>query len=154
MSATWERCRGDFEADGSLRDIYIHAATAEVWEAAFEILVGRGVARFTVDGHAGAVPRSAHEALSLRSAASPLLVVEWAGIEVACHFFADDEVELDFVPNDVTDPERFGSLLGLVRDLGLATDRDVVVTPENQPEHWLLRYDRRADSVARKPPAG
>ena len=141
----WRQCRDAFEADGSLRDIYIVNAGAAVWELALTFLRSAGSVRFDVDGQPAALPPTARQALGLRIVSSPCLSIQRDGLEFACHFFAEEEVELDFLTSAINGPETFESLMSFVRDLATATDREVLVAPENQSDRAFLRYDPRAE---------
>ena len=87
--------------------------------------------------------------------ATALLSFKWGGIDFAAHFFAQDEVEFDFVPNDVTGQERLDALCAFLRELATATNKEVIVTPENSRESPILRvgssgpvtYERPRDAV-------
>jgi hypothetical protein len=142
----WHDVREAFEPDGMLLDVYVRSVDAAAWERAFAFLITEG-AEYTVDGHAAAVPMTAAQALRLRPVGSPLMLVRRYGIEYACHFFSDSEIELDFWPEDVDGPEHFEALVRFVRGLGRASGQDVIVTPENCPESPLIRYAAREDEV-------
>jgi hypothetical protein len=154
MIATWEACREQFESDGSLRDVYVRQACSEVWGSAFAFLSRGGDTRFMIDGVDAPLPRSHEEAFRLRPGSHPLLVVRREGIEYCCHFFSTEEVELDFLPQDVSGEKRFVALTAFIRGLGLGSRRDVFVTPENQPHLWFLRYEVARDEVLGREGAG
>ncbi|MEZ4410040.1 MAG: hypothetical protein R3A52_26730 [Polyangiales bacterium] len=144
---TWSECRDSFRSDGSLRDIYILNADASVWESALTLLRTAGELLFTSDGQPGAVPATATLALGMRQTARPVLTLRRDGVDFACHFFSEHEFELDFVPSDIDGPERFGSLVSFLRDLSRATERDVIVTPENQRDRPFLKCDSRSEKI-------
>src|SRR5581483_11032728 len=62
---------------------------------------------------------------------SLLLRLNVGGLWVNCHFFQDDEIEFDLDPREVTDEQRYEALMGFMVDLGRATGRRVVMTPES-----------------------
>lgn len=146
---TWDECRWAFEPDGRLRVIHVRVANAVVWEAALRFLLAQGVSTYLVDGHEAPGPRQPHDALRLRPGASPALLGRRNGIEFACHFFSEDDVEINFLPSDIDGPERFESLLSFVRGLGRATVQDVLITPEDCADVAFLRYDFVSDGFAR-----
>jgi len=116
-----------------------------VWESA---LTFTGVLFFEVDGRPATVPTTAWQALGLRPTASPLLSVRRDGVAFVCHFLDEREVELDFAPSDIDGPQRFDSLVALLRGLASATGREVLVTPENQSDRPFLRYDPRTEQLS------
>ncbi|MGH7381025.1 MAG: hypothetical protein ACREKR_02175 [Candidatus Methylomirabilales bacterium] len=150
----WDEVRQDFEPDGALRDIYVLAADSAAWDRALAFLLSEGTARYTVDGVALPLPKTAKEALSLRPDSSPLLHVERDGIEYACHFFTADEIELDFLPAHVAGPGPFEGLLRFIVGLGRSTGRDVLVTHENYLEAPILRYVAATGDVEHASPIG
>ncbi len=136
----WSMVEAEFEPDGELRDVYVFGADRSTWERALAFLLSKGTTRFEVDGVVNGVPGSASEALAMRPASSPLLLVTRDGIEFACHFFDETAIELDFWPEDVGCAEEFDSLVELVSGLSRSTGRDVVVTHENRPEAEIVRF--------------
>jgi hypothetical protein len=137
---SWDDVREAFEPDGMLRDIYVQKADGDVWERAFTYLAKQGTSDYTVDEVKKALPRSAKDALGLRPDKSPLLLVNRDGIEYGCHFFSEEEIELDFWPEEIDGPLRLASLSDFISGLGHATGKDVVVTHENCPEIPILCY--------------
>jgi hypothetical protein len=111
--------------------------------------------QFAVDGKQTPLPGRAHDVFATRDSATALLSFNWNGIAFAAHFFVQNEVELDFVPKDVTGQERLDALCAFLRELATATNKEVIVTPENYRESpilrvgssGLVRYERHADAV-------
>jgi hypothetical protein len=147
----WEDVRSEFEPDGGLRDIYVMDASPAVWDRAYGFLLQAGDARYSVDDADAPVPASAEDALRVWPDRSPLLLVDRAGIEYACHFFGRDQVELDFWPEDVQGPDEFAALLRFVVGLGRATNRIVVVAYEGSSAAEILRYAPDADTTEAGP---
>ena len=146
---TWGECADAFEPDGNLRDIQVRPANAAVWEAALPFLVSEGLSTYRVDGTDAPRPRRAADALGLRPGASPVLLGRRDGIEYACHFFSESEIEVTFLPWEIDRPERFESLLSFVRDLGRAIGRDAFVTFGDDEGKPFLRYDLGRDGFVR-----
>jgi hypothetical protein len=71
---------------------------------------------------------------------SSLLLLRLAGVDLACHFFAVVEIEFDFYPNTVGEPE-LRALLHFMADIGDLTGKVVVMTPENSREEPFFRYE-------------
>ena len=134
----WDLVAQDFEADGSLRDIYLRGATVADWRTVLAI-VARGPHQATF--------RRANEIVALPTEIEDLfgtpdlsLSFRVAGIELACHFFARDEIELDFVPDGIS-PAALRGLLAFMAEIGKATGKEVIMTPENLRETPLFRYE-------------
>jgi hypothetical protein len=128
--------------------VYVRGGGLSTWEASLRTLLAKGrAARYEVDGGTAPLPASAQAALGMRPAQAPSLTVDVGGIVFACHFFGQDEVELDFSPAEVDSAERFAALLSVGQAIGEATGCDVVVTPENEREVAFLRYDAGRRSV-------
>ncbi len=144
MTATiirWDTCKEDFRGDGSLRDIYITPATLADWQAVYSLVRGYSGVEFLVDGAVQLLPDSVEQAFAIRLSASPMLRFSIGRVLVAFHFFTSEEIECDFVPNEVTSQVDLDALLAFVRQLGDATSKRVVITPENVSEHPFITYD-------------
>ncbi len=129
----------ELKPDWALRDVYVLAADSDTWNRFLRWLRGSGcVLWFFVDGQAADLPRDFEGCLRLRQAASPLLMITVAGLDLACHFFWEGELELDFVPGELT-PERWGSFLRFLTEMSEAVEKPVIVTPENCSSAPFLR---------------
>ncbi len=142
----WDTCKEDFQADGSLRDIYITPATLDDWRASYPLLRDRAGVEYSVDGVAQQAPDSVQQAFAVRPSASPMLRFRVGRALVVFHFFSADEVECDFAPNEITSQADLDALLAFVRQLGDATGKPVLVTPENCRERPFITYDPKRKS--------
>lgn len=143
----WEREKGAFVPDGSLRDLYVLETTIDDWRAVvahFES--GPYGVRFT-DPH---VPHPVAPQIERLFAAEspPMMFVTVDGILLVCHFFAIECIELDLDPSDVS-ASNVRALFELMVDLGELTGRVVVLTPENCPEDPRYRYARHEGRLTR-----
>jgi len=138
----WDTCKEDFrQDDGSLRDIYITQATLADWLAVYSLLCAYPGVEFSVDGLAQPPPASVEHVFAIRRIANPVLSFKLGAAVIHCHFFTDDEVECDFFPEAIGSQEDLDVLLALVGQLGNATQKRVVVTPENSREIPFISYD-------------
>ena len=137
---TWKQCAADFASDGALRDVYVLDGGLDEWNALLGIAKRVG-GQFAVHGKETPPPGGAHDVFVTYEPATALLSFNWGGIDFAAHFFAQNEVELDFVPKDVTGQERLDALCAFLRELATATNKEVIVTPENYRESPILRVD-------------
>jgi hypothetical protein len=70
----------------------------------------------------------------------PVLLKIFVGdIQLNCHFFSPDEIELD--PVEVASPEDQQRVLDFIHQLGRTLDRPVVLTGENQPDMESYRFE-------------
>ena len=145
----WQSQRGDFEPDGSLRDIYIQATTIEDWKVVIAfILDGNYQARLERSGAEVPVPG---ELTLFDGSDRHLLCFSVAGIVVDCHFFGAEEIEFSFAPNDVTE-KTLQALLAFMVDIGEATQKPAIMTPENAPHEPIFRYEPDAHQLSWNPP--
>jgi hypothetical protein len=137
----WKIQSGDFERDGSLRDIYVQSTTLDDWKALLGLLPKRNYpARLLRSGVAVAVPADVRSLFD--GADRPLLTFLIANIELDCHFFTPGEIELSFAPDGMTEA-TLRALLAFMIDIGEATGKAVLMTPENAPETPIFTYEQR-----------
>jgi hypothetical protein len=75
-----------------------------------------------------------------------LLSFHVGGAEMACHFFAEQEIEFDFNPIGLVEADLVDVLEFMAR-LGTLTGKSVVLTPENVQGSPIFRYDPLTGSV-------
>ena len=138
---SWEICKEDFRQDGSLRDIYVTPATLTDWRALYPFLRNHSDVEYSVDGVFQSPPVSVEQAFAIRPSASPMLRFRIGRALIVFHFFSDEEIECDFIPNEITSQTDLDALLGFVRQLGDVTRKHVVITPENSRERPFITYD-------------
>jgi hypothetical protein len=137
----WEACKEIFQCDGSLRDIYITPATLADWRSLFPLLRSHPAAEYSVDGVVRPVPDLVEQVFAVRVSGSPMLRVRVGRALLVFHFFSDEEIECDLSPNEIASQLDLDALLAFVRDLGDATRRRVMITPENCPALPFITYD-------------
>lgn len=93
-----------------------------------------------MDGVVRPPPDSVEQVFRVRRVASPMLRFTVGPALVVFHFFTDEEIECDFVPNEFTSQGDLDALLGFVRQLGDATGRRVIITPENRSSEPFISY--------------
>ncbi len=134
----WDQVRSDFAPDGSLRDIYVLDTTLHEWRKVLELLLARG-ARLSRGDRPIALPEDL-EILFAASDERARLSFDVGPIDLCCHFFMPEEIELDFVSNAIG-ADELRALLSLMIDLGDATLRRVRLTPENMIATPIFEYD-------------
>ena len=144
---SWAEAAEDFTPDGSLRDVYVLGTDRGDWERVYRFLRERFPHSFELDNEKVPPPETAEELLRLRSTVAPLLRLDVSGMQVNCHFFCEEEIELDLNPREVTDEARFGAVIGLLENLGRLVGKRVILTYENAQDAVVLEYDPKGDRV-------
>lgn len=138
----FERCREEFVFDGSWRDLYIFDTTIDDWNAIAKILTTYKHEYF-VDSDPDKLPTVFSPNFFVDRQYSCVLKTYFQSLQVNCHFFVVDEIELDIDPREIKDQGSFNELMALMRLMGERVDKDVVLTPENAEEIAILRYNAR-----------
>jgi hypothetical protein len=142
----WPNQRTDFEYDGSLRDIYIQNASLADWMVVVaRIVAGDHHARFQRGGVTVPVP------IDLFGEPLDLMTFSVGNVVLDCHFFMPTEVEFSFGPASITQAE-FRDLLGFMIDIGDATSKSVIMTPENMPQLPIVTYAATEGRLVWHPP--
>ena len=150
----WVQVRQDFESDGSLRDIYVLETRTSDWQRLLDHLRSSGRAlRFSVDGLEQPLPTSASAVLALRAQSSPVLNLDVQGIDLACHFFTDTEIEFDLLPQQVRDEATLSAVLGFMTEIGSLLGKTVILTPENWQKSPIFKYDPASQQTTYCPPS-
>jgi hypothetical protein len=152
MTVSWTDVAPDFVRDGSLRDIYVFGTGMRDWDVVLAYLRTRyQPLEFSVDGRAAALPTEAADVFALRLEATPLLRFGVGGVDVACHFFTPDQIELDLPSEQVDGPERLASVVEFLRGLAFATSKAAVLTEEGSPNLVILHADPVSGRVVHYP---
>ena len=137
----WNKISSDFEPDGSYRDIYIHKATLDDWQAVIDA-VRKEMPSFTfkTGGEQAEMPEDVsnlfnHGEGDFRSS----LYIAFGTGTLNCHFFTEEEVEFDLDPRDM-DAELLPPLIEFMTLLGTTVGKPVSLTHENMPEAEIMRY--------------
>lgn len=144
----WHRIAPNFEHDGSLRDIYILDATLADWASAWDILQnGTHPLVFEIDGEAVMPPTDINDVFELRERHSVCAKYTLGKQQLNCHFFMKDEIEFDLDPKDVDGPDEAYRLAQFMATLGRTVSKDARLTPENEPQAIIARYEMASDCV-------
>lgn len=136
----WDQVSGSFAWDGSRRKVRVRGADLDDWQVFLEVLREGGFSlRYSVDGREKALPARAEEIFRVGPEGEPRLDVALDGIELACRFLAEGEIQLDLDPRQV-DEDRFPELLAFMAGLGDRLKKEVALTPESLPEEPILKY--------------
>jgi hypothetical protein len=123
--------------DGSLRDAYVFSTAPADWDAL--LLQAQAYPHeYTHDGVSRQLP--AATTLFQDREHSHLLSVLAGSVRINCHFFTEEEIELDIDPKEIKGPTEHLAVLQFFEQLAQAIGKDTVVTLENSPEIALLHY--------------
>lgn len=148
----WEEVRGAFHPDGSLRDIYVPEADAARWDRFLAALPGWDYAlAYLEEGIEAPYPSSFRSLYSRRDEAGPLLAIDLGGVLLLCHFFREDEVELDLDPREVRGEREFRLVMGFMARLGALLGRRVILTEESTPSSVIFSYDPNSQTIRHHP---
>ena len=148
---SWQTCKSDFDGDGWWRDIYVLQTTIEDWRALCAALSAKYKFEFTIDGEAKSFPPSVDEVFEGRKDASALLQFRAGNILVTCHFFTPDEIEFDIDPREVTSQSDLDALSDLLRVIGNAVMKQVLLTLENCRDNPIMTYDPQSSQLRYHP---
>lgn len=146
----WDDVRKWFEPDhGLLLDAYIFGTTVADWQAFVDLVRSRGWwFAYSEDRRPRRLPYRVEDILARRGEMAVLLQVRLVPeVLVNVHFFTDEEIEVDFAPEELQGQERLDLLCGFLRAVGRRLSKPVVLTPESAPDHPLIGYDINADRV-------
>ena len=74
------------------------------------------------------------------------MTIDLGGVLLNCHFFREEEIELDFHPEDVASARDLGKVFGFMRALAEYLERPVILTPQNtDDEVWFRHVPGEAD---------
>ena len=132
----WSEVQGEFEIDGSLRDIYVENIEAELWDH-FLKEVKDSVYRieFFHSDETLELPSSLSEIKNLQETDPTNLRIWLAGdIQINCHFFIASEIELDVSPREIQSEASYLELLAFLEWLSKSTKKEVKLTHEGAQE--------------------
>ncbi len=144
----YEDVKRHLYSDGSLRDIYVFAASHSDLNRFLDFV--KPLLKedsYTEDGKVANIPKSYEEALERRKDRTCLLGIPVGRSTVNCHFFDDTEIELDLVPSHYDTEEEWIQIDSFLSDLAEILGKEVVMTGENEPNEILVRYKPRAEQV-------
>jgi hypothetical protein len=138
MKPNFHEVAGLWERDGSLRDIYVQNTEAVHWDR-FDQLLSRYECSYTFDGVAALFPGS-HSVLGNREGSHVLSILLDGPVEICCHFFVAEQLELDISPQEITGPLEHEEVLSFVESLADALGLSADIAPENAEQTPFLTY--------------
>ena len=148
MSISWNQIEKDLKADGSLRDIYFFDSTVEIWNSFIAaVLNSEFNFNFYKDGEACEIYTDFSNIFKERENTSLMLSVEKGGVSFNCHFFTEDEIELDISPKEVNGQPSLNIVLEFMAYFSKAIGLPCVLTYENMPQHVIIKFSNEVGSV-------
>jgi hypothetical protein len=138
MRPNFYEVAGLWERDGSLRDIYVQDTEAVHWDR-FDQLLSRYKCSYIFDGVAAPFPGS-HSVLGNREGLHVLSILLDGPVEICCHFFIAQQLELDVSPKEITGPREHDEVLSFVENLAEALELSADISPENSEQMPFLTY--------------
>ena len=138
----WSRQRADFEADGTLRDIYVEHTDLGDWCAVLaHIVAGDYSATLKRGGAAADMPANSLDLFDWEDLVTKYtLDFRIESLAVTCQFFTVDTIEFSFEPTSV-DEASLNGLLYFIMHLGTITHKRAAITFENLPHARIFQYD-------------
>lgn len=139
----WNELKDEFEADGSLLDIFVENIDPVLWEA---FLVNIKSSNYRLEFTHGEepldLPNSLAEIKELQKT-NPTTLFIWLNekIQINCHFFIDTEIELDVLPHDISNESEYYILTTFLKWLSGALSKRVIVTHEGIQNQVILSVD-------------
>jgi hypothetical protein len=129
----WQDAKEFIEPGGSLCDIYVKGTTTSDWNEFLKmVMLGPWQFEYLKEGKSVALPVNA---IPFAAEFDHLLTVRVGPARVNCHFFTDDEIEVDIDPWEVRCETDFRALIDFMRALGRAVGKVVSLGGEIDREH-------------------
>lgn len=136
----WKSCKTAFHVDGSLRDIYVYEMTAIDWKK-FLDFASTYKTTWSCDDGVIEMPGSVPDVFEIKAQRGLLLEIEQNGVTLNCHFFSEDELELDLDPKEISSQSELDFIVDVLFGIGVTLNKAVVLTDENDPTFQWFKYD-------------
>lgn len=144
----WEQCKKDFEFDGTWRDIYILNTNFDDWNKFLKSLSNSNYeTKFWIDNETAKEITTIQAALEIRNHASPYMLIDASGVQIACHFFTDEEIEFDIDPRQVNNQQDLDEVINFMIFLGNLLLKKAILTPENTLSSIIIDYNPKTEIV-------
>lgn len=137
---SYESVQQGLEPDGSLRDIYIFQADTGLWNK-FISLVSRSKLKYEFWHGENEIPlpNNIEEIKSLQNTdPTTLKIFIEGGIQINCHFFAEEEIEMDVAPKEISEKANFEIFISFLKWLSQELKKSIHLTHENSPEEEIM----------------
>jgi hypothetical protein len=130
------------EVDGSLRDIYVLETTLDDWRSALAMLIEAPYDAILDGSPLPSVLPDLRALFFAPGRPRSILSFRVGRVQMACHFFGEQEIEFDFDPRGLVATDLRG-VLDFMERLGVRTGKPVMLTPENVRKCPIFRFDPR-----------
>lgn len=138
----WEKIQHHFTSDGLLRDIYLYSTNVDIWNHFInEISKSKYKCSLFHDEKKIDFPVEFYSIKVLQENEPTILHVSVNNILVLCHFFIDDEIELDIAPEDINGRKDYDDLIEFLTWLSATVQREVVLTYESTEKDIILKVN-------------
>lgn len=136
----WSEIKPEFQADGSLRDIYVEDIDPAVWDL---FIAGVKRSKYKIEFAHGDVKRELPDNLKTikrLQKSNPTTLYIWLteNTQLNCHFFVETEIELDVSPHDIQNEHVYAQLVLFLEWLASLTGSEVKLTHEGMQEQVIL----------------
>jgi hypothetical protein len=132
-----------------MRDIHVLNTKIEDWQKFIDFLQESKYS-YSIDGTIHVLPEDISDVftdVNIR----PLLTLKVGGVNIKCHFFTSDEIELDFDPREVSDEYKAKTVFEFMKAVGSALGLPVRMTPENLEERPIFEYSPETGNITYYP---
>ena len=151
---SWDRCREAFHVDGSLRDIYVLSTDTGDWDRLLGLVrSSTWDFSYVADASSEQLPEASQQVFEDLDRAKNLSI-DLGFIQVNCHFFTPEEIELDIDPREIQSQEAMDRVLSFTLRLGHCLAKEVVITEENSPDWVWFRYEPASEVITFSAPGG
>ncbi|GAB3714000.1 hypothetical protein GCM10027592_53470 [Spirosoma flavus] len=140
-----------YQCDGSLRDLYVLNTTQEDWQKWFRLINESYSVEF-YDGQTERVETIIDSDLAIEYLDGKIdslvsATIKLGAVIVKCYFFADQEIENDIDPREVTSIDDHIRLVDYIIAVSKCLNKPVIQTEENSQDMILIIADNDNVSV-------
>jgi hypothetical protein len=137
----WSEVAESFSWDGSWRDIYVLGTDIRAWMRFLAAIPAWNLPyAYTENGERAPFPPTRIPFVGA-SELSALLELSVGGATLNCHFFTEDEIELDLDPREVCARRSAEDIVSFMSQLSELVQLPAVLTPENRETEALIMVD-------------
>jgi hypothetical protein len=137
----WNEVKAEFAPDGALRDIYVFGTDRVDWEKMLTALPKSPYEIWQRPYDDGRNKKQAGLPVTFptNETKRSLYIKVENELILDCHFFIEEEIELDLVPQRVESEQTYDRLLGFMQWLADLLGKPAVLTQENSPDWVIVR---------------
>jgi hypothetical protein len=123
--------------DGSFRDVFLRGAAPSDWHALIKVSTNYRI-EYRLEGELQELPDL--KTIFSDQNRSHLLAIFIDGVQLNCHFFDPNEIDIDIDPQAVTDDPTHDCIMLFLERLAIESCKEVLVTAENTPTSPYLCF--------------